>query len=60
MKKRFLPVNHNRLLYNQFQHCKQGMHSVDYYLEEFHRLSARNNLAESDNQQVARYVDGLW
>jgi len=29
------------------------------YVEEFHRLSSRNNLSETDEQQVSRFVGGL-
>jgi len=32
---------------------------VQAYIEEFHRLSSRNNLLETDAQQVSRFVGGL-
>lgn len=38
---------------------KQGTRNVEEYMEEFHRLSAQNNLVESENQQIAQYIDGL-
>ncbi|KAI0514090.1 hypothetical protein KFK09_010124 [Dendrobium nobile] len=38
---------------------REGMRSVSEYTEEFNRLSARNNLSESANQLVARYIRGL-
>ncbi|PKU86998.1 hypothetical protein MA16_Dca013945 [Dendrobium catenatum] len=47
------------MLYMQYQHCSQGSRSVNDYTKEFYRLSARNNLNESDNQLVARYIGGL-
>uniref|UniRef100_A0A6N2LY08 CCHC-type domain-containing protein n=1 Tax=Salix viminalis TaxID=40686 RepID=A0A6N2LY08_SALVM len=43
----------------QIEDCKQGNRTVQAYVEEFHRLSSRNNLAETDAQQVARFVGGL-
>ncbi|KAF7149559.1 hypothetical protein RHSIM_Rhsim02G0040000 [Rhododendron simsii] len=35
------------------------MRSVDDYTTEFHQLVARNDVAETDEQLVARYVGGL-
>ncbi|XP_020679468.2 uncharacterized protein LOC110097438 [Dendrobium catenatum] len=55
----FLPTDYEQLLYMQYQHCSQGNRSVNEYTEEFYRMSARNNLNESTNQLVARYVGGL-
>ncbi|XP_020682380.1 uncharacterized protein LOC110099531 [Dendrobium catenatum] len=55
----FLPTDYEQMLYVQYQHYSQGGKSVNEYTEEFYRLSARNNLNESENQLVARYVSGL-
>uniref|UniRef100_A0A6N2MPZ8 Retrotransposon gag domain-containing protein n=1 Tax=Salix viminalis TaxID=40686 RepID=A0A6N2MPZ8_SALVM len=43
----------------QYQDCRQGSRTVQAYVEEFNRLSSRNNLSETDAQQVARFVGGL-
>ncbi|KAI0495130.1 hypothetical protein KFK09_025277 [Dendrobium nobile] len=59
LRGQFLPTDYEQMLYMQYQHCSQGARSVNDYTEEFHRLSARNNLNESANQLVARYVGGL-
>ncbi|KAI0500296.1 hypothetical protein KFK09_018508 [Dendrobium nobile] len=59
MRGHFLPTDYEQMLYVQYQHCVQGPRSVSDYTEEFYRLSARNNLNESDNQLVARYIGGL-
>ena len=59
MKKRFLPINYQQLLYNQYQQCHQGSRSIMDYTEEFYRLGARNNLLETEHQQISRFIHGL-
>ncbi|KAI0498175.1 hypothetical protein KFK09_021416 [Dendrobium nobile] len=59
LRNQFLPTDFEQLLYIQYQHYNQGNQTVSAYTEEFYRLSARNNLNESNNQIVARYIGGL-
>ncbi|XP_031745523.1 uncharacterized protein LOC116405899 [Cucumis sativus] len=59
LKGRFLPPNYEQTLYNQYQNCRQGTRTVTEYIEEFHRLSARTNLSENEQHQIARFVGGL-
>ena len=56
---RFLPVDYEQTLYSLYQNCRQYSRSVSEYAEEFMRLASRNQLSESDAQQVARFNNGL-
>jgi hypothetical protein len=55
----YLPPDYEQILFQQYQDCKQGNRTVQAYIEEFHRLSSRNNLLETDAQQVSGFVGGL-
>jgi hypothetical protein len=46
-------------MYQRLQNWSQGLKSVDEYTEEFHKLLARVDLSESDEQLVSRYIGGL-
>ena len=46
-------------MYQKLQNWSQGSKSVDEYTEEFHKLLARVDLSESDEQLVSRYIGGL-
>ncbi|GFY81574.1 hypothetical protein Acr_01g0013830 [Actinidia rufa] len=41
------------------QNLRQHLKTVKEYTQEFHRLSLRSNLVETENQRVSRYVNGL-
>ncbi|KAG6747366.1 hypothetical protein POTOM_049769 [Populus tomentosa] len=59
LRYRYLPPDYDQILFQQYQDCRQGARTIQAYVEEFHRLSSRNNLLETDAQQVARFVGGL-
>ncbi|KAA0038479.1 uncharacterized protein E5676_scaffold6571G00030 [Cucumis melo var. makuwa] len=51
--------NYEQTLYNQHQGCRQGGRSMAEYIEEFHRLGARTNLMENEQDLIAGFVGGL-
>ena len=59
MRHAFLPYNYLRIMYQRLQNCNQGLKSVDEYTDEFHKLLARVDLSESDEQLVSWYIGGL-
>ena len=59
MKSHFLPFGYTQALYQRLHSLRQGTRSVDDYTEEFHQLIARNDLSETEEQLVARYLGGL-
>ena len=59
MKEHFLPTDYEQRMYTKLFSLKQGTKSVEEYTEEFHELSIRNQVRESDAQLAARYKAGL-
>jgi hypothetical protein len=59
MRPAFLPHNYLRTMYQRLQNWNQGLKSVDEYTKEFHKLLARVDLSESDEQLVLQYIRGL-
>nr|XP_043611716.1 uncharacterized protein LOC122583367 [Erigeron canadensis] len=59
MRADFIPHNYQRLMYQWLQNLKQGSKSVEDYTTEFYQLIARNDIQETEEQLVSRYIGGL-
>ena len=55
----FLPYNYQRVMYQLLQNLRQGTHSVEDCTTEFYQLLARNEIHETEDQLVARYIRGM-
>ena len=56
---RFSPPDFKQRLFQQYQECRQRVCTIQAYVDEFFQLTARNDLMESEAQQVARFIGGL-
>ena len=59
MADRFLPPDYQYELFRQYQDCRQGTRTINEYMEEFDRLANRNDLEETEDQRISRFVHGL-
>lgn len=46
------------VLFSQYHQCTQGSRIVSKYSRDFHRLSSHDNLNESEEQLIAKFVQG--
>lgn len=59
LKKEFLTPDYEQILFQRYQRYLHGSRSVHEYITEFMRLVERNDLHESERQQVAWYLEWL-
>ncbi|GJX32580.1 putative nucleotidyltransferase, ribonuclease H [Tanacetum coccineum] len=59
MKDNFIPHNYQRQMYQRLQNLKQGSKSIEDYTTEFYQFIARNDIQETEDQLVSRYIGGL-
>ena len=59
MKVKFIPIYYHITLFRRMQNLRQKMMTVKEYTEEFYKLNIRAGHRESDDEKVARYLNGL-
>jgi hypothetical protein len=59
MKAKFIQRDYQITLFRRMQNLRQKLMSVKEYTEEFYRLNIRAGHRESDDEKVARYMNGL-
>jgi hypothetical protein len=59
MKAKFIPGDYQIYLFKRMQNLRQKLLTVKEYTEEFYRLNIRAGHRESDDEKVARYMNGL-
>ena len=59
MKVKFIPRDYQINLFRRMQNLRQKLMTVKEYTEEFYRLNIRAGHRESDDEKVARYLNGL-
>jgi hypothetical protein len=59
MKAKFIPRDYQITLFRRMQNLRQKLMTVKEYTEEFYRLNIRVGHRESDDEKVARYLNGL-
>ena len=59
MADRFLPLDYQQELFRQYKDCKQGTQTINKYMEEFDKLANPDELEETEDQRIFRFVHGL-
>ena len=58
MADQFLPPDYQQELFRQYQDWRQGTRTVNKYMQEFDRLTNCNDLEETEDQRISRFVHG--
>ena len=59
MKAKFIPRDYQITLFRRMQNLRQKLMTVKEYTEEFYKINIRAGHRESDDEKVARYLNGL-
>jgi uncharacterized protein YjbK len=59
MKAKFIPRDYQISLFRRMQNLRQKLMTVKEYTEEFYRLNIRAGHHGSNDEKVARYMNGL-
>jgi hypothetical protein len=59
MKAKFIPRDYQITLFRRMQNLRQKLMIVKEYTEELYKLNIKAGHRESDDEKVARYMNGL-
>jgi hypothetical protein len=59
MKAKFIPRDYQITLFRRMQNPRQKLMTVKEYTKEFYKLNIRVGHQESNDEKVARYMNGL-
>jgi hypothetical protein len=59
MKAKFIPRDYQISLFRRMQNLRQKLMTAKEYIEEFYRLNIRVGHRKSNDEKVARYMNGL-
>jgi hypothetical protein len=59
MKSKFIPRDYQINLFRRMHNLRQKGMTMKEYTEEFYRLNIRDGHRESDDEKVARYMNGM-
>jgi hypothetical protein len=58
IRSQFLPLNYERVLFEQYQSLQQGLRTVREYTNEFYKMWTRVQLTETELQVIHCYLMG--
>ena len=59
IRKQFIPEDYEVLVHKRLQNIRQRDLDVSTYTQEFHNLTLRAKMYETEKQKPARYINGL-
>jgi hypothetical protein len=59
MKAKFIPKDYQITLFRRMKNLRQKLMTLKEYIEEFYMINIRAGHQESDDEKVARYMNGL-
>uniref|UniRef100_A0A6M2EDD0 Retrotransposon gag domain-containing protein n=1 Tax=Populus davidiana TaxID=266767 RepID=A0A6M2EDD0_9ROSI len=59
LKEKYLPIDYEQMVFEEMLQLRQGFLIVDQYTDRFHELTVHSRIAETDQQTLARYHNGL-
>jgi hypothetical protein len=59
MKAKFIPSDYQITLFQRMHNLRQNLMIVKEYTKEFYKINIRAGHRESDDEKVAKYMNGL-